>query len=357
MVRGLITLGLFLSMPLAQPEAQDTSARSVIDRAIGILLSKQAEDGSWGQDAVFGLDVNIRSSITLFCIRALEAWGEGDERVEAALRRARRFVLKHAARRPERPSYQIYDFSFYSAAYALAYFAERGKLEEHREEIGRLLETLRRSQMENGGFSYIWSSRTRDSYEGFATALVVLSLLRARDRGIEIPDGLMDRAIASVEKARVEEGFFGYHIVDGKPRGSYSGNGRLALEGSLVRTVVCEYALVRSGRSRVGRLRTAVENFFKHRDELEKVRKKDHRTHQGKFDNAPYYFLFGHYYVALAVEALDRRTRARAHAALRKILMSIREEDGSWYDSRICGRAYGTAMGLLILSRIRGGEY
>ncbi len=336
--------------------AQD--ARPEIDRAVDLLLRKQADDGSWGRESVFGADVNIRASVTLICLQALEAAPGVDERRRAAIEKGRGFALKFSSDRPERPSYQMYDFSFYSGSYALPYFAKLAKAEKkYAADVERFLETVRVNQRHAGGYSYTWRSREADSYESFASALVALSLLEAKGHGVRFEPELYDRCVASIEKSRLTDGFFGYHIVEGVPRGSYSGNGSLAREGSLVRSLVCEYALVAAGKSDRGKLKNAVDDFFRHREELEKVRKKDARTHQGDFDNAPYYYLFGHYFSALALPLLDREARERHAPALLKVLREIREEDGSWFDSRITGLSYGTAMGLLTLVRLVPAEY
>lgn len=343
----------FAAAPLS---AQDPKGE--IEHAVRILLERQAEDGSWGRESVFGRDRNIRASITLLCLEALEAAPGADDRRRAAVAKGRAFALKHAAERPDRPSYQMYDFSFYSGLYALAYFSRAAKVEPALAgDVKRFLETVAVSQRQSGGYSYTWRSREADSYESFASALVALSLLQAKACGVEFPNELFERCVLSIERSRIDGGFFGYHIVDGVPRGSYSGNGSLALEGSLVRTLVCEYALFEAGRSDLSKLKKAVDDFFRFREELEKVRKRDHRTHQGEFDNAPYYYFLGHYYAAVALAKLDGETRKKYAASLRDILVSVREEDGTWFESRITGASYGTAVAVLTLLRLTPAEY
>jgi hypothetical protein len=329
---------------------------SAIREGVKFLLDRQAADGSWGAESAFGQDGNIRSAITLFCIRALEATGRDGEEEREAVRRGIGYVMAHAHPRPRAASYGMYDFSFYSASYAIAYLS-RVKTAEAREAIGRCLDTLRSNQREDGGFTYLFPGR-RDNYEGFTTALVLLNNLEAAKNGVEIPADINRRALAALQKTRTHEGYFCYHMIEGKQRGSVSGNGKLCVEGSLVRTIVCEYALVRVGEGKKEGLKAAVENFFTHRQGLEDVRKRDRKTHQGPFDNAPYYFLFGHFYAAAALDELDRAFRAERAKKLEEIFMSIRERDGTWLDGRITGKDYGVAMALLTLHRLqRTDEY
>jgi uncharacterized protein YfaS (alpha-2-macroglobulin family) len=322
-----------------------------------LLLERQHEDGSWGSDSVFGEDANYRSAITVLCLQALEAAGKNEEAAKA-VERGVRFVDANAHRRPAAASYGMYDFSFYSASYALAYFARQKKAGRlgASESIERCLKTLERTQREDGGFTYLFSP-SRGTYESFATALVVINALEASALGVEVPGRIKERALEALRKSRTPEGYFCYHVVDGKQRGSLSGNGKLNVEGSLVRTVVCEYALVRAGEGGREKLDAAVAAFFEHRELLEQVRKRDQKTHQGPFDNAPYYFQFGHLYAALALRELGGERRAERERELENVVMRTREEDGSWTDGRVTGRDYGIATALLILARVRPLEY
>jgi hypothetical protein len=324
---------------------------SAVQKAVRMLLERQRDDGSWGTESTFGRDVNIRSAITLFAVRAIEACGENSEEQKKAVERGIQFVADHAHKRPTQPSYGMYDFSFYSCSYALAYFSKL-KRDDLKPAIERCLKTLQENQREDGGFTYLFPGR-RDNYEGFTTALVILNNLEAQKNGLDIPKEINQRGLAALHKTRTKDGYFCYHMIEGQQRGSVSGNGKLSLEGSLCRTVVCEYALLKIGEGKKEQLKKSIDNFFEHRQGLEDVRKKDRKTHQGPFDNAPYYFMFGHYYLAKALSELDKDFRKESGRKLEDIFMKIREEDGSWIDGRITGKDYGIAMGLLILDAVK----
>lgn len=342
---------LLLAVLSIQDENLIADRETAVRKAVRMLVERQRNDGSWGAESTFGRDVNIRSAITLFAIRSIETCGENTEEERAAVEKGIRFVAEHAHLRPKQPSYGMYDFSFYSCSYALAFLSKYGR-DDLKPALDRCLKVLQENQREDGGFTYLFPGR-RDNYESFTTGLVILNNLEAEKNGLKIPQEINRRALAAMNKSRVQEGYFCYHMIEGQQRGSVSGNGKLTLEGSLCRTIVCEYALVRLGEAKKDQLKKAIRNFFEHRQGLEEVRKKDRKTHQGPFDNAPYYFLFGHYYAAKALRELDKDFWKESGAKLEDIFMKIREEDGSWLDGRITGKDYGIAMGLLILDAVK----
>ena len=119
------------------------------------------------------------------------------------------------------------------------------------------------------------------------------------------------------------------------------------MPGSSARSACAELALYKAGRSDADALRKAVVGFFEGYDDL-LVRKSQQGTHVGKYGIAPYYFFFGHTYVALAIEELPEAERDAHRAELRRLIWSTRNDDGSWND-RVFPRsaAYGTAVTVL----------
>ena len=75
------------------------------------------------------------------------------------------------------------------------------------------------------------------------------------------------------------------------------------------------------------------------------------RTHVAPYGVAPYYFFFAHGYAAEAIERLPEAERAAWRDRLHRLLMSVRDEDGTWND-RVFPRSasYGTAMAMLALT-------
>ena len=54
--------------------------------------------------------------------------------------------------------------------------------------------------------------------------------------------------------------------------------------------------------------------------------------HEGYYANAGYFYYFGHYYAALAIEQLPLEEREAWHARLRPHLIKAQREDGSTSD-------------------------
>ncbi len=104
------------------------------------------------------------------------------------------------------------------------------------------------------------------------------------------------------------------------------------------------------GQGEIDQLQNSIDAFHKHWDELEKRRKKT-GTHLPPYGVAPYYFYFGHRYVAQAIQLLPEAKRATEMEKFHTVLMRTKDEDNTWND-RVFDRskAYGTAMSILALS-------
>ena len=156
---------------------------------------------------------------------------------------------------------------------------------------------------------------------------------------------MVDRALDSLEDARLDSGAFQYATY---PRVK-SGRGFEDIPGAVGRMPLCEVTLYLAGRGKVERIRSSLEAFFEHWGELEKRRKKT-GTHEPPYMIAPYYFFFAHYYAAQAIELLPTRLRSAYRQRLYKLLWKIRESDGGWND-RVFERSksYSTAMSILAI--------
>ncbi len=178
----------------------------------------------------------------------------------------------------------------------------------------------------------------------FVTAAALEALYEAQAAGLPVPDGLIDRGLDVLERAKDASG----SVV-------YSGAARAAptvadgVPGAIGRMVAGETMLLRGGRGSAAAVRGAVDAFIVHWKWLDARRAKP-GTHQRPYMVAPYYFMFAHRHAAMAVELLPVSERAEYRRRINELLLSVRSEDGSWNDRVFASSAgYGTSMALLSL--------
>lgn len=275
---------------------------------------------------------------------------EQDEERLAAVRRAAKFIMRtlnddHAmASGPKRG----YDVRGWGHTYALSFLLRALTVEALNKEdqalarvrVEHLLHCLEVNENDGGGWNYASTS----SASPFQTGATLLTLFRAQKAGYDLPEGMVERAIGALEKGRRKDtGAYSYSVSPGQ------GSHREKMHASSARAAVAELALHHAGRSSAKDLRQAVDGFFDGWEHLLK-RKSQQGTHEGPYSIAPYYFFFGHGYVAHAIEALPEKHKPALRAQLREVLLATRDLDGSWND-RIFPRtsAYCTAMVLMAL--------
>jgi hypothetical protein len=212
--------------------------------------------------------------------------------------------------------------------------------------VRKLIKTLEADEIvETGGWNY---SRPRGGEQPnppctFMTAPTLQALFEAEARGFKVKRDVITRALKTLEDARTAKGSFQYNTSPGK-KAATGGND---VFGSCARSAACEATLQLAGRGDATRLRAAVQAFFDGWDELEARRAKS-GTHEGPFAIAPYYFHYGHVYVAQAIEFLPEAERPLARSKLREVYWRTRAEDGTWND-RVFPRSasFGTATAVL----------
>jgi hypothetical protein len=240
-----------------------------------------------------------------------------------------------------------YDVRGWAHTYALEFFllAERKRVtgknaERIKKMIPHLIRCLAKSETSQGGWNY-----ANNKCSPFMTGSTLLALFQARKQGYEFDKGLVDRALIALEKSRAKTGSYVYSGIatPGRQRRT------AAMPGACARAAIAELCLFRAGRSDAKRVRVAVDAFFEHWGELFK-RKSKQGTHEGPYGIAPYYFIYGHTYAALAIEVLPEKDRPKLRIKMQEILWRTREKDGGWND-RIFPRSksYTTAMAMLAL--------
>ncbi len=241
----------------------------------------------------------------------------------------------------------------FSMAYALSFVSRFVKGDKRDRVAAKLIGELLGAQRRAGGFGY----EQETGGTAFNTAVVILALLDAKERGIKVDSAAeaLRRAVRALEQSRTPEGFFPYYI---RPSTLGKDHRTATPEGAAARSVPCQYALERyyalfGGRPRedAGRLGKVLANYLRHHKTLsDKARASEGQSspHTGASGISDYYYLFSAYYMKRMVKTIRSPALEPAGAALDDDLLDWQSEEGFWLEDMF-GPDYGTAMALLIL--------
>ena len=360
--------------PITPPTQADVKAS--IARGVRFLLDDQRPEGAWGS-AEQTKDLNIyapvpgahqafKTAVTGLVVMALvEAYPTLDEatqqEVDASLDRAQAWMLKHAGgvRRAEMDAiYNTWGHSYGLQGLVRLYdhtpksdTETRARL---REAMQFQVEKLDRYEYLNGGWGYYdFDAHTQvpgSSPNSFTTATALVALKEAEDVGVEVPRGMVDKAIASVERQRYPDFSYAYgEYLRMRPRYPINRPG-----GSLGRSQACNYALAVWDRPEVTDevIKTWLNRLYARNGWLSIGRKRP-VPHESYFQVAGYFYYYGHFYAALSIKLLPEDDRPYFQDHLAHILLPLQEKDGSWWDYPFYNyhQQYGTAMTVVALTR------
>lgn len=369
-----------LTSPSDQPSAARTTRQEPVlaredaaraaDRAIDFLVARQRRDGSWGANAPestlepgYALETYFAwkmASHGLVCL-ALATAPETPERREA-FEAAVRWLCTY--RLPVRDSDWDIDF-VWTALYGFVSTSEllddRRLAGEEWQELLRgrcqqFLDVLVKHQALSGGWAYYddppfdvvptWAT-------SFCTALVLPALAKARERGLELPEEVVPRALRYLVRCALPNGAYSYDL---DPVTRLDGIEHINLiQGSLGRTQVANWARRRLGDKKVTDevLREGLEQFFRHRAFLDHVRTRP-IPHEGFHANAGYFYFFAHHYAAKVINELPEAEREGWHARLRPHLVKTQWESGGACDFLDAPYTVNAGTSFLILALTEG---
>ncbi len=361
----------FTTLPVADEAPLDVQA-AVASAVAQLLTMPEGEGDQWPYEGVYREDrgqlpVGYRVGGTAIVgLGLLAAPGcRQDEARMKALMQALRFVLGTLDH--ERMgdgfigSYDVRGWGHIYALTLLLHLREArlvpAELEQQVEQAaGRLVRQLCESAIpQAGGWNY--SRRAgyrspRNAASTFMTAPALQALFHARRQGFAVDAEVVEQALAALERARTQQGGYGYGAAI-RGLGAMSEEKLSMMDkvgSSASRAPLVEVTLALAGRGNEARLAAAIDRFFAHWDDLA-VRKSQPGTHIPPYGIAPYYFLFGHAYVAQAIEMLpDEEGKAALRQKLSAYLARSIDYDGTWNDRQFERSAgYGTAMAILAL--------
>lgn len=359
--------------PAAVEPVPDAELEAAIDRGVKFLLDRQREDGSWGSadNTKGGIDIYapppgghhaFRAGVTALCVSALVESGRDDAATGKALDRGQAWLLERLPKLRRATPDALYNV--WGHAYgieALVLLDRRNAVDDAtrariRECIRGQVELLDRYETVNGGWGYydfdVGSKKPAGSPNSFTTATVLLALADARDLGIDVPQKLFDRGLATMRRQMKPDRsyLYGEHHRY-RPQHPVNLPG-----GSLGRSQACNALLRRLGVPDVTDAATVawLERLFARNGWLDLGRKKP-IPHESWFAVAGYFFFYGHFYGAECIESLPAELRPPLQDQLARILLPLQEPDGCWWDYPFYDyhTQYGTAFAVRTLVRCR----
>ena len=399
-VKAIYPLSIEGPKPEAITPPTTEAIRDSIERGVKFLLETQLKQGAWGRSEngkyyriwspVPGAHNAYRTATTsLAAMSLVEARtlfsGEFRDQIEQALDRSQAWLLEHGTQL-RRSAPDRYDDFMGNALYNVwghTYAIHAGvRLHERAAGDAELqsqlkafveyqVKRLSQDAFVNGGWGYYDDpisdkfgnpSRPRrakmetptGSSISFTTAATLIALKQAEALGVEIPERLIEPAIASIKRQRYPD--FAYAYGEYLKYVPQMGINRPA--GSLGRSQVCNLALREYGDPLVTDqvLETWLDRLIARNGWLSMSRKRNYpgqSPHFADFGVAGYFYYFGHYYASICMEELPADQRPFYQGQLAHVLLPKQESDGSWWDYILYDyhQQYGTAMAISTLVR------
>jgi len=366
-----------IERPKSLPEIQPPSLEAIqagIDKGADFLRDIQNPDGSWGSARqTKGLNIfapvpgshrAFRLAITALCVSALiETQGDAPS-FSTTLRKGEDCLLEHLPNLRRATGVAIYNV--WAHAYGIQALVRMRDRAQSKEDPARMaiidqlirgqFNMLQRYESVDGGWGYydfrLGSKQPASSSISFVNGTVLLALHEARQRGIEPPERIVQRAYAATQRQRLPDHSYLYgEYLKWKPR---RGINRPA--GSLGRSHACNIGLQVWGDKTITDdvHKICLDRLIVRNGWLDMGRKRP-VPHESWFAVAGYFFYYGHYYAAYCVDALPNTERPAYQSHLAHILLPLQEKDGSWWDFPFYDyhQQYGTALALMSLHRCR----
>ncbi len=345
-------------------EVTEALRREAVTQGIAAILKLQDESGEWAYEGVYRVRGQIpwgyRVGGTAICALALaESPGYADDETRRrAVEKGVRFICESRTQKDLSldtydGSYDVRSWGHIEAVATLARLKQQGAVppelaDEVEAAMAFYLDAVHQLEIPlHGGWNYARPAgrATPGGPSAFMTSRGLQALFEAAAAGYAVDAGVINRALAFLEKTRFASGAVAYSgPAERVPRKSD------AVPGATGRMCATEATLLLAGRGSLMNVRASCDAFIVHWDWLDQRRART-GTHVAPYAVAPYYFMFAHHYASQCAQLLPASERAEYHRRINDLLFSVRQEDGSWND-RVFPRsaAYGTAMALFAIT-------
>jgi len=352
--------------PVQEPRGSEDAASAVVvtpehqaavERGLAWLAANQSSDGSWIAKIGYKLNNSYNHTsedrghlgVTALACMAFLAGGHlpGRGAYGPNVERGLDFVLSCVQEDGyiTRSGSRMYDHAF--ATLFLAEVCGMTHREDVEAQLQKAVDFIVKSQNDEGGWRYEPYSRESDMS---IVVCQVIALRAARNIGIRVPKATVDRAARYV---------VGSAYTRDRPQDMQTGYPGRAFESEIGTFRYQKDVKSRTSFPLTAAGVTALHGLGVYSDDL--IRKGlDFLSHDlVSFDRMPsidspvseghYYFWYGHYYAVQAMYTAGSPYWEPYFEEVRRVLLSIQKQDGSWPNEVGPGPAFGTAMGVLIL--------
>ena len=386
--RALLTLAATVAL-VAVPAAQDAAEPNPsdlalsdpappigkrVDRAIteGVkwLVEHQRENGAWGSHhssrpievlcGVPGGHQAFRVTTTGLCVMALMDSGVKSDEVRGAIDRGIDLILEEygVGRQSGLEHYNVWAYGY--SLHCFGEFLDRRPDDERAQKIrdacAHLMVKLERHRCLDGGWGYL-SLEAHPTYPqsftsmSFTTATALVGIERAQRHGIEVPQKLLDRAVASVQRCKTPLGAYTYgEIWNRRPASEIN-----LPTGAACRTPACLYAVDLHGEEvPLDEYERSLEWLLVKHRRFQIFGLRRPIPHESAYAISGYFYLYGHAYASYVLELLSEEKQRRLSPLLAEAVLETRQPDGSFWDYPLYSyhKPYGTAYALIALSRL-----
>ena len=341
-----------------------------IDQGARFLIASQNPDGSFGSHVskrigeiyapLPGSHHAFRAATTALSVSALIETKMDDPIARDSILAAQKWMLENFPDVKRAQGDTIYNV--WAHAYGIQALVKLKKLDDQPAEIKTRIDDLIRQQITmlekyesiDGGWGYYdfvaQGRKPTGSSISFVNATVLIALKEAADAGIEVPEKIVDRAVAATKRQQKPDFTYLYgEYLKNMPMGGINRPG-----GSLGRSQACNLALRLWGDAGItdNVLKAWLYRLYLRNGWLDIGRKRP-IPHESWMQVAGYFYYYGHYYAAMCIDQLQPEDRDTYRNLLAKILIQHQEPDGSWWDYTLYNyyKQYGTAFAIMSMQR------